>query len=183
VTASREPLISVTFGSVVAHLPEAKAVFRVALDAVAGLPARVLLTVGRGFDLRDLGAVPANTRVEPWVPQDEVLRHAALVLCHGGSGTTFGALAAGVPLVICPLFADQFRNGEAVERAGAGVVIDGQRPPAGGLRTLGPEDAAALRASIEAVLSDPAYGDGARRVASEMAQMPTLDDVLSELLR
>jgi UDP:flavonoid glycosyltransferase YjiC (YdhE family) len=172
----------VTFGSVVAHLPEATAVFRAALDAVAGLPARVLLTVGRAFDLTTLGPVPDNVRVEAWVAQDEVVGHAALVVCHGGSGTTFGALAAGVPLVVCPLFADQSRNGEAVERAGAGVVIDGEIPPAGGLRSLGPEDAAALRAGIEAVLSDPSCADGAKRIASEMAQMRALDDVLSELL-
>jgi hypothetical protein len=48
-------------------------------------------------------------------PCDAVLPHAALVVCHGGSGSTFGALAAGVPLVIWPLFADQFRNGRAVQ--------------------------------------------------------------------
>jgi UDP:flavonoid glycosyltransferase YjiC (YdhE family) len=183
VNASGEPLIYVTFGSVVAHLREAQAAFRAALDAVAGLAVRVLLTVGRAFDRATLGPVPDNVRVEAWVPQDEVLRSAALVVCHGGSGTTFGALRAGVPLVICPLFADQSRNGEAVQRAGAGIVVAGPSPGGGGLRRLGPEDAAALRAAIEAVLGDPTYGEGAKRIAAETAQTPVLDDVLAELLR
>lgn len=49
-------------------------------------------------------------------------RHANVVVCHGGSGTAFGALAAGVPLIICPLFADQSSNGQLIASAGAGLV-------------------------------------------------------------
>lgn len=104
-----------------------------------------------------------------------------LVVCHGGAGTTFGALAAGIPLVVCPLFADQARNGRAVHNAGAGVVIDGGEHPPGGLRSLGPEDAAAMRTAIDQVLSTPAYHRAARRVAAEIAAMPTLDDVVERL--
>ena len=96
------PLLYLTFGSVLGHLSEAAGVYRTALDAIAGVPARVLLTVGREFDAGRLGAVPGNTHVEPWVAQTDVLAQAALVVCHGGSGTTFGALAAGVPLVGLP---------------------------------------------------------------------------------
>jgi UDP:flavonoid glycosyltransferase YjiC (YdhE family) len=32
----------------------------------------------------------------------DVMRGASLVVCHGGSGTVFGALAAGIPLVCVP---------------------------------------------------------------------------------
>ena len=110
-----------TFGSVIGHLPEATGVYGMALDAVSGLAARVLLTVGRAMDPGRGGPVPDNTHVEQWVPQSDVLTHAAVVVCHGGSGTTFGALAAGVPLVICPLFADQSMNGRLWRRRGAGL--------------------------------------------------------------
>src|SRR5262249_24842031 len=98
------PLIYVSFGTVLGHLPEAVGTYRCALDAVAGLPARVLVTVGRVPDVSSVGPIPDNARVEQWVPQSEVLGEASLVVCHGGSGTTFGALAAGLPVVICPLF-------------------------------------------------------------------------------
>ncbi len=179
--AGGQPLVYVTFGSVLGHLPGAIDVYRAALQAVAGLRARVLVTVGRATDVAALGAIPQNARVEQWVPQETVLRQAALVVCHGGSGTTFGALAAGIPLVVCPLFADQARNGRAVHSAGAGLVIEAGEHAAGGLRSLGPEDAAALRTAIDQVLSTPAYHRAARRVAAEIAAMPTLDDVVKQL--
>jgi UDP:flavonoid glycosyltransferase YjiC (YdhE family) len=176
-----DPRVYVSFGSVIAHLPEATSVFRVALDAVEGLPARVLLAVGHNLDPESLGPLPDNTRVERWVNQDEVLRQADLVVCHGGSGTTFGSLAAGVPLVVCPMFADQSRNARAVQDAGAGVVVGTGQPQDGGLRTLRPEDALALRGAVERVLDNPSFRRAAARIAGEMAAMPTLDDVIAEL--
>jgi UDP:flavonoid glycosyltransferase YjiC (YdhE family) len=176
-----QPLVYVTFGTVLGHLPGAIDVYRATLEAVAGLRARVLLTVGRATDVAGLGPIPENARVERWIPQDTVLREAALVVCHGGSGTTFGALAAGIPLVVCPLFADQARNARAVQAAGAGVVIASGDHAAGGLRSLGPEDAAALRIAIEEVLSRPTYHRAATRIAAEIKAMPTLDEVIKQL--
>ena len=78
--------------------------YRALLDAVAGLDVEVLLTTGAELDL---GQVPANVRVERSVPQPEALARAALVVCHGGSGTVLGALAAALPLIVMPMFADQ----------------------------------------------------------------------------
>ncbi len=175
------PLVYVTFGSVIGHLPEATGVFRSAVEAVAGLPARVLLTVGRATDVA-FGEIPENTHIEPWVAQHDVLPHAGVVVCHGGSGTTFGALAAGVPLVICPLFADQSANGRVVEIARAGRIVAGRALAPGSMRGLGSADVAPLRAAIEHVLREPAYGEAAQRVAAELAATPTLDEVLEPLL-
>jgi UDP:flavonoid glycosyltransferase YjiC (YdhE family) len=176
------PLIYMTFGSVLGHLPEARGVYRCALAAVAGLPLRVLLTVGRATDPAALGPIPDNTHVERWVAQDAVLREAALVVCHGGSGTTVGALAAGVPLVICPLFADQPENGRVVQEAGAGVVLGDQPQARGGLADLGSEQVARLRERIEAVLTEPGYRQAAVRIAGEMAGLPSLDVLVGQLL-
>jgi UDP:flavonoid glycosyltransferase YjiC (YdhE family) len=175
------PLAYLTFGTVLGHLPEAADVYRTAIDAVADVSARVLLTVGRAVDVDRLGAMPGNTRVEQWVAQSDVFAQAAVVVCHGGSGTTLGALAAGVPLVVCPLFADQPRNGRLVEATGAGLLMIPRNEFAGDLRSLGPADIAPLRAAVERVLTDPAYRDAAEGVAHEMASVPTLEQVLHDL--
>jgi hypothetical protein len=38
--------------------------------------------------------IPGNTRIEQWPTQDDVLQQAAVVVGHGASGITLGALAA-----------------------------------------------------------------------------------------
>ena len=66
--------------------------------------------------------------VEPWVSQDDVASRAAVIVCHGGYGSTLGALAHAVPLVVLPLFSiDQWANADAVARVGAGVALDADR--------------------------------------------------------
>lgn len=176
------PLVYVSFGTVIGHLPEANGVYRSVLDAVSGLPVRVLITVGQAVDIDRLGPIPANTHVEQWLPQADVLAHAALVVCHGGSGTTFGALAAGVPLVICPLFADQPVNAQLVQAAGAGLAVVSMSDEPSNLRSLGAADVAPLREAIQQVLGEPAYRRAAERIGAEMAATPTLEDVIDKYL-
>ena len=58
------------------------------------------------------------------MPQQDALARARLVVCHGGSGTVLGTLAAGLPLIIMPLFADQATNGERLAGVGAARVVE-----------------------------------------------------------
>ena len=95
------------------------------IDALAGVRARVLVTVGRHADPAELGPLPANVHVERWVAQASVMPHAAAMVAHGGAGTTLAALAAGVPLVLLPLSADQPINARRVAELGAGLALDG----------------------------------------------------------
>lgn len=176
------PLVYLTFGTVAGGLPVGPPTYRAALDAVAGLEARVLLTVGHSIDPSSLGPMPANVHLEPWVPQDQVFASAAAVVCHGGSGTTFGAVAAGVPLVIVPLFADQPRNARRLSAAGVGLVVEPGDDTADGMTALRPEDAPRLRAAIEAVLAGASYRRAACDLADEMRAAPVLDDLLATLV-
>ena len=159
------PLAYLSFGSVTGSLAMAGEVYRLALEAVKDLPMRVLLTVGNRIDVTELGPVPENVHVERWVPQEQVFPEASLVICHGGSGTTFGALAAGLPLVIVPLFADQSSNGHRVADAGAGVVVAAGDEKQSS-RPFGHLDAARVAAAIKTVLNDPGYGRAAARIAA-----------------
>jgi UDP:flavonoid glycosyltransferase YjiC (YdhE family) len=173
------PLLYVTFGSVVGHTDLSQQVFRAAFDAVADLPVRVLVTVGRTVEPTLLDPVPPSVHVERWVPQAQVLAACDAVVCHGGSGTTFGALRAGVPLVVCPLYADNARNGEVVERSGAGLVVSSSsRHQASPLPSLSPT---VLRAAIERVLAEASFTLAARAIRDEMAAYPPADEVATSL--
>jgi UDP:flavonoid glycosyltransferase YjiC (YdhE family) len=175
------PLVYVTFGTMAGGTAVGDAAFRAALDAVGGLPIRVLLTVGRATDIQAIGDVPANVHVEAWVPQADVLATATAVLCHGGSGTTFGALAAGLPLVIVPMFADQPANARLVESAGAGLAVEPTGEPEGRVGVPAPGDALRIRQALESVLADDSYRRAAQGLEAEMSFLPTARDLLGAL--
>ncbi len=175
------PLVYATFGTMAGGTPVGDAAFRAALDAVDGLAARVLLTVGRATDIGALGAVPANVHVEAWVPQGDALAAASAVLCHGGSGTTFGTLAAGLPLVIVPMFADQPANARLVASAGAGLAVQPSGEPDGRVAVPSPADAPRIRRALESVLADGSYRRAAQGIAAEMSALPTARDLLEAL--
>ncbi|TWP49959.1 glycosyltransferase family 1 protein [Lentzea tibetensis] len=159
-----DPFVYVTFGSVAGGMPHVAHVYAEALTALAGLDAEVLLTVGRGVDPDAFGTPPPNVRVEQWVDQASVLTRATAVVCHGGGGTTVGALAAGVPLVIVPLFAeDQHVNARHVAAFGAGLFV-------------APAD---IRSAVDSVLEDGSYRAAARALADEIAEQPSTEEAFA----
>ncbi len=119
------------------------------------------MTVGADNDPATLEPVPANARVERYIPQAELLPRCSAVIHHGGSGTMYGSLAHGVPQVVLPQGADNFVNGLLLARCGAGVMI-------------GPEEfsSEAVRDAVRQVLEQPSYGDSGRRLAEELAARP-----------
>jgi UDP:flavonoid glycosyltransferase YjiC (YdhE family) len=159
-----EPLY-VSYGSVLPTMPYFPQVFRATIDALDELGLPALFTVGTEVDVAALGPVPAHVRVERWVPQAAVMPSASAVVGHGGSGTTRMALAAGVPQVIFPAFADQPRNAARVAELGAGIALG-----------EGVEALAGLADAVRTVLGDPSYRAAARRVAAEIAGYPLVDE-------
>lgn len=154
------PLVYVTYGSVTPTMPYFPALFRDTVAALGELPVRALFTVGVEVDVEALGPVPGNVRIARWIPQADVMPHAAAMVGHGGAGSTRIALAAGVPSVVVPGFADQFRNAERVAALGAGLEAT----------------AADLVSALRQVLGEPSYREAAARVAAEVARLPLVDE-------
>lgn len=154
------PLIYLTLGTAFGT-PE---LLRTAIAGLAALNAEVVVAAGR-VPREQLGEIPDHVSVHQWVSQAELLPLVDLVVHHGGSGTTLGALAAGVPQLLLPQGADQFANADTL--AAAGVA----------LRLLpGEVDASAIAEQAHRLL--PQRGnveqrDAARAVADEIAAMPS----------
>jgi UDP:flavonoid glycosyltransferase YjiC (YdhE family) len=153
------PLVYVTLGTI--FNLESGDLFTRVLEGVRDLPVDVLVTVGPYVDPVDLGPQPANVRIEPFVPQAEVLPAADVVVCHGGSGSVIGALAHGVPLLVLPMGADQPDNAARVEALGAGLQRD--------VMTVTPTG---VGAAVDDLLHDVRYRDAARELAAECAALP-----------
>jgi MGT family glycosyltransferase len=128
------------------------------LDAVEGLPVRVLLTLG-GVLPADAVDAPSNVTVCEFVPHDVVLPHMAAVICHGGLSTITAALAAGVPLVCIPQGRDQHINAARVVASGVGEVV---APDA---------SAAEIARAVRAVVENWSMREAARRLADEVAAL------------
>jgi UDP:flavonoid glycosyltransferase YjiC (YdhE family) len=124
--------------------------------------------------------VPPNIHVEQWIDQHRILEHAALVVCHGGSGTVFGSIDAGVPLVVLPSFSDQFANGRLVERHGVGLTVEAA-PGETGRRPLGESDVVRITNAIETVLGQATFSDRAGAIAEEISAAPSALEVIDRL--
>jgi UDP:flavonoid glycosyltransferase YjiC (YdhE family) len=169
--ANGAPLVYLTLGTVAPAMGFFPGVYRAAIDALAPLDVRVLVTTGRDADPAVLGPLPANVHAERWVPQADVMPHVAAMVCHGGFGTVRAALAAGVPLAVLPLFADQPDNAARVHALGAGLAVS---------------DPGALGEAVRALLAEPRYAARAAAVAEETRALPPVQEaarILRDLAR
>jgi UDP:flavonoid glycosyltransferase YjiC (YdhE family) len=95
---------------------------RVALDALADEPVRVLATTNRHRPERPI-EVPGNAVLLDWMLYSQAMPAADVVICHGGHGTVARALAAGTPLLVCPSVGDMGENAARVAWSGAGLSV------------------------------------------------------------
>ena len=117
------------------------------------------LPVGSRLVVSRLGG--ADLPTPPWAVvglgrQDELLRHADLVIGGGGHGLVAKTLLAGVPLVVVPGGGDQWEMANRVVRQGSA-------------RLIRPLTADALVSAVNEVLSSPHCREAARRAAASFA--------------
>ena len=70
------------------------------------------------FELAD------NMAGAEFLPQTSILPQVDLVITHGGNNTVTEALYFGKPMVVLPLFWDQYDNAQRVHDTGFGVRLD-----------------------------------------------------------
>lgn len=113
-----DPFVLVTTSS---EYQADEALARAAVEGLGGEPYRVVVTMPAG--VVDFGHLPANVRVERFVPHGPVLARSAVAVTHGGMGATQKALSAGVPCVVVPFGRDQLEVAARVKHADAGVRL------------------------------------------------------------
>jgi hypothetical protein len=164
---SVRPLVYVTLGT---FFNKNTSIFRTILDGLADQPVDVIVTLGRDQDPAALQPVSDNVKIERFVAQAELLPTCSAIVHHGGAGTTFGALAHGVPQVIVPQGADNFDNAAMCERAGVALVL---RPNEFSPKTVAD--------SVSSVLREARFVKAAARTADEIAAMSDPAEVASKV--
>jgi UDP:flavonoid glycosyltransferase YjiC (YdhE family) len=117
---------------------------------------QVIMTTGRQVDAASL---PASWHVTDYAPGALLMSRAHVSLNHGGNGTIYQALAAGIPVVGVPSHVDQQVQMQLCERAGVGVGV-----PVRGLTPV------ALREALHRVLEEPLYRENAQRLEAVLAR-------------
>ncbi|WP_018635187.1 glycosyltransferase [Parafrankia elaeagni] len=137
---------------------DADQLIRPALAGLAGEDVLVVAVTGGG-DPAELGPLPANARVERFIPFDQLLPWVDVFVTNGGYGGVQLALSHGVPMVGAGRTEDKIEVTARIAASGVGV----------NLRTQTPEPAA-VRAAVTTVLGDSRYAAAARRMQTEIAQ-------------
>lgn len=157
--AAGRPVVLASQGSIRPDLTE------LLVPAVRGLAdedALVVVATGQATP-QDLeaahgGPLPANVRVERFVPYDEILSLAGVFVTNGGyTGVTL-ALAHGVPIVQAGTTEEKAEIAARIHYTGVGVRLGRIKPAP-----------AAVRAGVRRVLDQPSYRAAAARVRAEMS--------------
>jgi MGT family glycosyltransferase len=91
------------------------------VSVLAGTPHRYIVSKG---PLHEEIELAPNMWGAEFLPQTKILPVADLVITHGGNNTTTEALHFGKPMIVLPLFWDQYDNAQRVDETGYGVRLD-----------------------------------------------------------
>ena len=145
------PLLYLSLGSLGSADVE---LMRTLVAELADGPYRVIVSKGPQHDLFELAPNMAGAE---FLPQTSILPQVDLVITHGGNNTVTEALSFGKPMVVLPLFWDQYDNAQRVHDTGFGVRLD----------TYG-HTREQLTAAVDGLLAD---GGVKRRLASVSARL------------
>jgi MGT family glycosyltransferase len=132
---------------------------RPAIRALANEDLTVVVTTGnRPSAEAVVDPLPANVRIEQFIPYRHLMPKVDLLLTNGGYGSIQIALAHGVPVVAIGRTEEKPEIANRVAWAGVGVGLRVQRP-----------SERQIRNAVRKVLRGPTYRERARAMASEMA--------------
>jgi MGT family glycosyltransferase len=142
------------------------------VDAMAQSGHRVIVSKGPQHEQIRLAD---NMVGAEFLPQTSVLPHVDLVITHGGNNTVTESLYFGKPMVVLPLFWDQYDNAQRVHETGLGIRLD----------TYGHEPQE-LRDAVDRLLADRALQERLAVGSRELQSAPgtaRAADLIEQIVR
>ncbi len=165
------PIIYISLGTL---LNTSVKFFRKCLDAFRNQPVSVVMSIGNVVKMEQLGKIPDNFFVYPFVPQLEILKKASLFITHGGMNSVNEALYYGTPMLVIPVGNDQPTVARRIETLHLGKYMKQKDI-----------DADSLRLSAMEILNNNSYKDTLRefQIKSQSAggNMEIARQILAEL--
>lgn len=153
---TRRPVVLVTQGTINNDYDQ---LIRPAIRALADEDVLVIVTTG-SRPPADLGIdpLPANVRVERFIPYGHLMSKVDVLVTNGGYGTIQIALAHGVPIVAIGKTEDKAEIGNRVAWSGVGISLKVATPSEAGIRD-----------AVRRVITTPTYAARAEAIRYEMA--------------
>jgi UDP:flavonoid glycosyltransferase YjiC (YdhE family) len=128
------------------------------VEMLAASPHRFVVSKGPQHELLELAG---NMWGAEFLPQASILPHADLVITHGGNNTTTECWWFGKPMLVLPVFWDQYDNAQRVHELGLGRRLDTYR--------CEPE---VLNGAIDDLLGDEALARRLEAMSSRLRTVP-----------
>ncbi|MFL5733708.1 MAG: glycosyltransferase [Chloroflexia bacterium] len=158
VIESERPVVHVTQGT---SATDPSQLIAPTLRALANEDMWVVATTTLKLDeagMAALGPIPANARVEPFIPYYDLLPHVRAMVTNCGYGGVQAALARGIPLVAAGNTEDKPEIANRISWSGVGINLRTKTPT--------PEK---IREAVRAVMSERRYRQRAKRMQEQMS--------------
>ncbi|MBW4540522.1 MAG: glycosyl transferase, UDP-glucuronosyltransferase [Myxacorys chilensis ATA2-1-KO14] len=155
--AGNTPIIHVTQGTVTTNSAELLVPTLQALEHEDVLV--VATTGGAPVDTLNLTHIPANARIEPFIPHAHLLPHVDVMITNGGYNGVQMALANGVPLVVAGKTEEKPEVAARVEWAKVGINLR--------TRTPSPKQ---IKNAVKTLLKDSSYRTHSEQFQTKMQQ-------------
>ncbi len=141
-----------------------------AIEGLRDLAVNLIVAVGPKGDPSLFEGYGRHVLIERLVPLASVLAHCDAVVSQGGSGVMLGAMALGLPQLMLPQGADQFRNAEVCTPTGAALA-------------LAPQDATpdAISDGVHRLLNEHCFAGAAQVLRDQIGAMPDAGAVIAAL--
>lgn len=137
-------------------------------DMLAKLPYRVIVSKGRMGD--DVVLPQSNVYSANHIPQVEILPWIDVVVTHGGCNTFTETFASGKPMIVMPLFADQWDQSSRIEETNFGVRFNPY--------TVTEVE---LHSAVEKLLSDQDIQDRCRKASDRILKASSLEKACEQI--
>jgi MGT family glycosyltransferase len=155
--AGSKPVIHVTQGTVSTNLAELLVPTLQAMEHEDVLV--VVTTGGAAIDTLKLTPLPANARIDPFIPHAHLLPHVDVMVTNGGYNGVQMALANGVPLVVAGQTEEKPEIAARVEWAKVGINLR--------TRTPSPDQ---IKDAVKTLLADSSYRTRIKHLQTKMQQ-------------
>ena len=152
----KRPLVYISLGTVINERPD---FYEKCIEAFKGENIDVIISCGKSVDIEDLGELPDNIKVEPYVDQLDVLSRADVFITHCGMNSVSESLYMATPMVLYAQTNEQEAVARRVREIGAGI-------------DLKDDSAAGIKNTVKEILNTVSYKKSTQKCCDDFRNCP-----------